>query len=41
MNKEELVEAVAKKTKLTKKDVYASLDATLDSIAAALKRVTR
>lgn len=38
MNKEELVEAVAKKTKLTKKDVYAALDATLDAVSGALKK---
>lgn len=38
MNKEELVEAIAKKTKMAKKDVNLYLNATLDAITAALKK---
>ena len=38
MNKEQLVEVVAKKTKLTKKDVQTILDQTLTSITHALSK---
>lgn len=38
MNKEQLVEAVAKKTKMSKKDVTLFLNATLDAVAGALKK---
>jgi DNA-binding protein HU-beta len=38
MNKEQLVEVVAKKTKLTKKDVQIILDQSLSSISSALAK---
>ncbi len=38
MTKAELVDAIAKKTGLTKKDAGAALEATLDAITAALKK---
>ena len=38
MNKEQLVEAIAKKTKMAKKDVNLFLNATLDAVTAALKK---
>lgn len=38
MNKMELIENVAKKTKLTKKDAAAAVDATLDSIKRGTKK---
>lgn len=38
MNKQELIETVAKKTKLTKKDASAAVDATLESIKRGTKR---
>ena len=36
MNKSELIDAVAKSTKLTKKDAEAAINATLDAIGDAL-----
>jgi nucleoid DNA-binding protein len=38
MNKQELIETVAKKTQLTKKDASAAVDATLDAIKRGTKR---
>jgi DNA-binding protein HU-beta len=38
MNKEQLVERVASKTGLSKKDANAALDAVLEGITAALKK---
>lgn len=38
MNKEQLIERVASKTGLSKKDANAALDAILDGIASALKK---
>ena len=38
MNKQELIESVAKKAKLTKKDAGAVLDATIDAIIGAVKK---
>ncbi len=38
MNKQELIENVAKKTKLTKKDASAAVDATLDAIKRGTKK---
>ncbi len=38
MNKMELIENVAKKTKLTKKDAAAAVDATLDTIKRGTKK---
>ena len=38
MNKEELVNAVAAKTKLSKKDTEATINATIDAISAALSK---
>lgn len=38
MNKEQLVERVASKTGLSKRDANAALDATLEGITAALKK---
>lgn len=38
MNKEQLVEAIARKAKLTKKDVHAGLDAILYTISWTLSR---
>ena len=38
MNKTELVEAIAKKSDLTKVQAKAALDATLDAMGAALKK---
>lgn len=37
MNKTELVDVIAQNTKLSKKDVKAALEATLDAITASLK----
>lgn len=38
MNKSELIDAVAKRTKLSKKDTDAAITATLDTITEALMR---
>jgi len=38
MNKQELIENVAKKTQLTKKDATAAVDATLDAIKRGTKK---
>jgi DNA-binding protein HU-beta len=38
MNKQELIESVAKKTQLTKKDASAAVDATLDAIKRGTKK---
>jgi nucleoid DNA-binding protein len=38
MNKQELIEAVAKKTNLTKKDATAAVDACLDTIKRGTKK---
>lgn len=38
MNKGELIETVAKKTQLTKKDATAAVDATLDAIKRGTKK---
>ena len=38
MNKMDLIESVAKKTKLTKKDAAAAVDATLDTIKRGTKK---
>lgn len=38
MNKEQLIERVASKTGLSKKDANAALDAVLDGITSALKK---
>ena len=38
MNKTELVEAIAKKSELTKVQAKAALDATLDAMSGALKK---
>lgn len=38
MNKQELIENVAKRTKLTKKDAWAAVDATLETIKKGTKR---
>ena len=41
MNKNELVEAIAKQTKLSKKQAGSALQATLDSISDAMKKGQR
>ena len=38
MNKEELVNAVAAKTKLSKKETEATINATIDAVSAALSK---
>ncbi len=38
MNKQDLIESVAKKTQLTKKDATAAVDATLESIKRGTKK---
>ncbi len=38
MNKQELINEIAKKANLTKKDASAALDATIDAIKASLKK---